>query len=184
MIEIIIDESISLDLDMSINSIDQATVNSLKDLNIKPFDWVRIIWNGQTLFSGICVDANMNIAFGQLNYSYTINSPLFLLQKHNIERSYTTYLQLFLKKCCDICDLELDYRLNINPLIVTEKTDYFSMLKKSVIYTKNYNTRFFVDYENNKLVFTDTEDSAYPKNKKIINYSFEYDTDIINQVQW
>ena len=152
MTDIIIDEKTSIDLDMSINSIDQANINSLQDLNIKPFDKVRVLWNDNIIFSGICVDAAMNVSVGQLNYSYTINSPLFLLQKTNIENSHTSNLQLFLKKCCDICEIGLDYRLSTNPVIAVEETDYFSMLRKSVIYTKNNNTRFYMDYENNKLI--------------------------------
>jgi len=184
MQEIIIDDAISVDLDMSINAIDQATINSLKDLNIKPFDEVKLIWGDSTLFCGICVDAGLNMTFGQQNYTYTINSPLFLLQKTNIEVPYTTFLQLFLKKCCSICNIDLDYQLDKNPLIYVEEGNYFDALKKSIIYTKNYNARFYMDYLNNKLIFTDKTEGTYPKVKNTINYSFEYITDVINQIQW
>ncbi|AEH06311.1 hypothetical protein [Methanothermococcus okinawensis] len=166
MKDIIIDAKTSIDLDMNINAIDQANINSLIYLDIKPFDKVNIIYSNNKIFSGIVTDTELNIAFGQKNYSYTVNSPLFLLKKTKIENSYTTFLQLFLKQCCDMCNLYLDYRLDKNPIMAVEKIDYFSMLKKSVIYTKNYNTRFYIDYENNKLVFTDKTDGFYNKIKK------------------
>ena len=184
MIEIIIDKYVSVNLDMSINAIDQATINSLKDLHIKPFDEVQIKWNDNILFTGICTDSSLDLSFGQKEYNYTINSPLFLLQKNNIEVPYTTFLQLFLKKCCDICNINLDYKLDKNPLIYVEEGNYFDMLRKSVIYTKNYNARFYMDYSNNKLIFTDKTEGTYPKIKNTIKYGFEYLTDIINQVKW
>ena len=80
--------------------------------------------------------------------------------------------------------LELDYQFSTNPLIYIEEGKYFDALKKCILYTKNYNTRFYVDYERNKLVFTDKMSDFYEYIPKIVGYQFEYDTEIINQVKW
>lgn len=183
MTDIIIDTSMSIDADYSINAIDQCTVNSLKNLNLKPFDEVVVKWNDNVLFSGYVIDARLNTAFGQQQYEYTINNPLWILQQQQTTAK-TTFLQLFLKECADLCNLQLDYQLTTNPLIYVEAGAYFNALKKSILYTKNYNTRFYVDYQNNTLVFTDKTNNLHPKIEKVIGYEFEYDTEIINQVQW
>lgn len=80
--------------------------------------------------------------------------------------------------------MELDYQLDSNPLIYIEESSYFDALKKCILYTKNYNTRFYVDYEYNSLIFTDKISGQHPKEEKVVGYEFEWDTEIINQVRW
>jgi hypothetical protein len=178
-------KSMSMDISYSINSIDQCNTNSLKDLGLKPFDIVAVLWGNNIIFIGYIIDNRLDNSFGNQNYEYTINSPLWILgQKQTTAK--TSFLQLYAKECADLCRLELDYRLNNNPLINVEEGTYFDALKKVLIYTKNYNVRFYVDYENAKLVFTDDTEFINTKGSEIkpINYSYEWDTDITNTVQW
>ena len=179
------DKSMSMDISYSINSIDQCNTNSLKDLGLKPFDIVAVLWESNVLFLGYIIDNRLDTSFGNQNYEYTINSPLWILGQKQTEAK-TSFLQLYAKECADLCNLELDYRLNVNPLININEGTYFDALKKVLIYTKNYNVRFYVDYENAKLVFTDDTEFINTKGSEIkpINYSYEWDTDITNTVQW
>ena len=180
---IIIDNSISINAQYSINAIDQCNINSLKNLNIQPFDEVEVIWEDKILFSGYVIDNRLDTSFGQQNYEYTINSPLWILGQKQTEAK-TSFLQLYAKECADLCNLNLDYKLNVNPLINVNEGTYFDALKKVLIYTKNYNVRFYVDYSTNSLVFTDKTTGIYPKVLKPVNYEFEYDTEITNTVMW
>ena len=173
----------SIDVQYSINSIDQCNINSLKNLNLQPFDEVEVLWNDNKIFCGYIIDARLDKSFGQQNYEYTINSPLWILGQQKTEAK-TSFLQIFAKECADLCNLELDYKLNVNPLINIEEGTYFDELKKVLIYTKNYNVRFYVDYANNLLIFTDKTIGFHPKTEKTIGYEYEYDTEIINTVQW
>jgi len=180
---IVIDKSMSIDIEFSINAIDQCDINSLKDLQLQPFDQVEILWNDKKIFMGFCIDARLTQSFGQQQYEYTINSPLWILSQQKTEAK-TTYLQLFLKECADLCNLQLDYQIETNPLIYVEEGTYFDALKKCILFTKNYNTRFYVDYSDNKLVFTDKIAGLHNKIEKVIRYEFEWDTEIINVVYW
>jgi hypothetical protein len=179
------DKSMSMDISYSINSIDQCNTNSLKDLGLKPFDIVAVLWESNVLFLGYIIDNRLDTSFGNQNYEYTINSPLWILGQKQTEAK-TSFLQLYAKECADLCNLELDYKLNVNPLINIGNGTYFNELKKVLVYTKNYNVRFYVDYENGKLVFTDDTEFINTKGSEIkpINYSYEWDTDITNTVQW
>lgn len=173
----------SVDIEYSINAIDQCNITSLKDLQIQPFDQCIILWNDKIIFRGYCIDARLSQSFGQQQYEYTINSPLWILSQQKTTAK-TTFLQIFLKECCNLCNLELDYQLDSNPLIYIEESSYFDALKKCILYTKNYNTRFYVDYEYNSLIFTDKISGQHPKEEKVVGYEFEWDTEIINQVRW
>jgi len=180
---IIVDKSMSVDIEYSINAIDQCNITSLKDLQIQPFDSVEVIWNDKTIFRGYCIDARLSQAFGQQQYEYTINSPLWILSQQKTDAK-TTFLQLFLQECCDLCDLELDYQFSTNPLIYIEEGKYFDALKKCILYTKNYNTRFYVDYSTRSLVFTNKITGFHPKTEIVVSYEYEWDTNIVNQVRW
>ena len=171
----------SIDVQYSINSIDQCTINSLKDLQLAPFDEVEVLWGDNKIFSGYIIDAVLNRSFGQQNYEYTVNSPLWILGQQQTEAK-TTFLQVFVKECADLCNLQLDYQLNINPLINVNEGTYFNELKKVLVYTKNYNTRFYVDYSADSLIFTDKTIGFHPKIEKTIGYEYEYNTDIVNTV--
>ena len=90
-------KSMSMDISYSINSIDQCNTNSLKDLGLKPFDIVAVLWESNVLFLGYIIDNRLDTSFGNQNFEYTINSPLWILGQKQTEAK-TSFLQLFAKE--------------------------------------------------------------------------------------
>lgn len=88
---IVIDKSMSVDIEYSINAIDQCNITSLKDLQIQPFDQCIILWNDKIIFRGYCIDARLSQSFGQQQYEYTINSPLWILSQQKLRQKLHFY---------------------------------------------------------------------------------------------